>query len=119
VRARSASAITAASILTVALVLAGTPGGVERSAASQRCGKITIKYSYGDYRFAVRILRGDIECRRARRVMKRGIPATRPDPGGWRCLSAPAHVAYTDVCRSDRGDKKVVARLLGSARPRA
>jgi hypothetical protein len=102
----------------VAIVLVAT--GVATDAAFARdtaCGEITIHYSYGDYRFKVVVTQGPVRCTRARRVMRKGIPATTPDPRGWYCRQARGR-RFSDVCinRRPRRDRVVKARYLGQAR---
>lgn len=94
-------------------VFAAGPGAETAHARDKACGKITIHYSYGDYRFRVVVTNGPLRCERARKVMRRGIPVTRPDPPGWYCREARGR-RFSDVCIKRRGGKKVVkARYLG------
>lgn len=91
------------SVMIVGFVLAaalsvGLPGGIEEAAAAKRCGTTTVSYSYGSFRFRVSVGRGRVSCETARRVMRVGIPATRPDPRGWYCRRTRPSSPYSDVC---------------------
>jgi hypothetical protein len=99
----------AAVVLALLLTLAAP---APDAAAARGCGKITIKYSYGSYRFKVWVHQGRVGCRKARRVMKRGIPVTKPDPRGWRCTRGPAGANYSDVCKARSPRRVVRARVL-------
>jgi hypothetical protein len=85
-------------------------------ARDQACGTITVHYSYGDYRFKVVVTQGPVRCTRARRVMRKGVPATTPDPRGWYCRQARGR-RFSDVCINRRPgrDRVVKARYLGQA----
>ena len=76
--------------------------------AAKRCGTITVKYSYGSYKFKVSVARGKVKCSTARSVMKRGIPAMNPNPSGWRCTRSAPGASYSNICTSTRGSKRVL-----------
>lgn len=98
------------------VVLAGAlfaPGSA--AAADRGCGKITVRYSNGSsFDFRVFVTKGKVDCKRARKVMRRGIPVTKPDPPGWYCREARGR--YSDLCIKKRSNPNRVAkaRLLNS-----
>ncbi len=105
--------IIVSAIVVAGLALAATlaPPPPE-AAASKSCGKITIKYSYGSYEFKVWVYEGSVRCAKARKVMKQGIPANKPDPPGWACLQGPAGASFSDVCKAGNPRRVVRARVL-------
>ena len=104
--------ITTAALATGLALLLTLAASAPEAAASKHCGKITIKYSYGSYRFKVWVYQGDVGCRKAKRIMKRGIPINRPDPRGWTCTQAPSGANYSDVCKASSPRRVVRARVL-------
>src|SRR5437764_576766 len=65
-------ASTALALLLLVGALGG--GGPNLAGASSRCGSLSISFEGGDtHRYAVRVTRGTVTCRRARRVMRRFI----------------------------------------------
>ena len=93
--------VVPATVFGLALLAAlsvGLPGGIDEAAAAKRCGTTTVSYSYGSFRFRVSVGRGRVSCATARRVMRQGIPATRPDPRGWNCRETQPSSPYSDVC---------------------
>jgi hypothetical protein len=101
-------AIVAAGLALLITLAAPAP----EAAAAKRCGKITIRYSYGSYRFKVWVYKGNVTCSKARRVMRQGIPISRPDPRGWTCVQGPDGANYSDVCRARNPKRSVRALVL-------
>lgn len=109
-RGTFAAALLGAGLLALLAVAAAALHDPATAEARKSCGKTTVKYSYGKFRFRVYVTGGKVNCKRARFVMRKGIPAGKPDPRGWYCRESRGR--YSDMCRRAGTRKTVKATLV-------
>jgi hypothetical protein len=121
----------AIALLTLGLsaaAIAGVPGGV--SASGERCGSLFA----GSDDYVVKVVRGDVSCRKARRLLREfldnitegecGNPptCTSASPPKWKCRNTDRTVGGVRpgvLTKCARGDDEVATVYTGPALPGA